>query len=247
MLLDETEVASADHYENLKNNASCVGLQINKDKTKIMHINYRRVGPPPKALEGLEIVEDFKYLGARISSSLSDFRQRRGIAWSNFWKLQTIWRSAYISLQLKLRLFDSLILSILLYGAESWTLITIIKNQLNSFATSCYRIMLNIKRTDRLRNERVLEICNRRNLADEVTKQQLRTLGHWLRKQGSTISKYALFNTNKGKNRRGRPRHTYVKLIQQTTGLTLDEMKERAMDRIEWRRVVGRFDLQAPG
>ena len=97
--------------------------------------------------------------------------------------------------------------------------------------------MLNIKRTDRVRNERVLEISNRRDLADVVTKQQLRTLGHWLRKQGSTISKYALFNSNKDKNRRGRPRHTYVKLIQQTTGLTLDEMKERAMDRIERRRI----------
>ena len=49
---------------------------------------------------------DFQYLGAQIASPLSDFCRQRGIAWSNFWKLQTIWRSASLSLHLKLRLFD---------------------------------------------------------------------------------------------------------------------------------------------
>ena len=47
-----------------------------------MHTNYHREGTPPKALEGLEVVEDFKYLGGRIALSLPDFRQRKGIAWS---------------------------------------------------------------------------------------------------------------------------------------------------------------------
>ena len=58
-----------------------------------MHMNYHREGAPSKALEDLEVVEEFKYLDARLASSLPDFRQRRGMVWSNFWKLQTIWRS----------------------------------------------------------------------------------------------------------------------------------------------------------
>ena len=165
-----------------------------------MHTNYHREVTSPKALEGLEVVEDFEYLGARIALSLSDFRQRRGITRSNFWKLQIIWRSNNLSLHLKLRLFDSLILSILLYGAESWTL-TIIKNQLNSFATSCYRVMLNIKRTDRIRNDRILDTCNRRNVADLLIERQLRTLDRWLRNEDSSIKKYALYTTNRGKSR----------------------------------------------
>ena len=105
VLLDGTDIARAEHYGNVQNSASQAGLRINKDKTKIMHINYHIEGASPKGLEGLEVVEDFRHLGARIASSLPDFRQQRGIAWSNFWKLQT--------------LFDSLILSTLLYGAES--------------------------------------------------------------------------------------------------------------------------------
>ena len=99
-----------------------------------MHMNYHREGAPSKALEDLEVVEEFKYLDARPASSLPDFRQRRGIAYSNFLKLQTIFKSTSLSLQLKETLFDSLILPIYLYGAESWTFVTIIKNQLNSFA-----------------------------------------------------------------------------------------------------------------
>ena len=65
MLLDETGIAAAEHYDNLQINASQTGLRINKDKTKIMHINYPKEVTPPKALEGLKVVEDFKYLGAR--------------------------------------------------------------------------------------------------------------------------------------------------------------------------------------
>ena len=82
VLLDETDTAAAaEHYDNLQNSASKVALRINKDNTKIMHINYCREGAPPKLLGGLKVVEDFKYLGTQIASSLSDFHQRRGIAW----------------------------------------------------------------------------------------------------------------------------------------------------------------------
>ena len=123
-----------------------------------MHINYHREGAPPKAYKGLKVVEYFKYLANGIASCLSDFRQRRGIAYSNFLKLQTICKSTSLSLELKETLFDSLILPIYLYGAESWTFVTIIKNQLNSFASSCYQVMLDIKRTDRIRNDRILDI-----------------------------------------------------------------------------------------
>ena len=74
---------------------------------------------------------------------------------------------AVFPLHLKLRFFDSLFLSIHLYSAESRSLVTIIKNHLKSFATSCYRVMLNIKRTDRIRNDRILDTCNIRNLLTE--------------------------------------------------------------------------------
>ena len=128
--------------------------------------------------------------------------------------------------------------------AESWTLVTTIKNHLNSFAISCYRVMLNIKRTGRIRDDRILYTSNRRNLADLLIERQLRTLGLWLRKKDLSIKTYALYTTNRRQNRRRRPRHTYAKLTQQTTGLSIEEMKLKAMGGSEWRHVVGRVDPQ---
>lgn len=43
--------------------------------------------------------------------------------------------------------------SVLLYRPEGWTLNQCMKRQLNSFATSCYSIMLAIKRTEWSSNE----------------------------------------------------------------------------------------------
>ena len=58
VLLDETDIAAAEHYGNLQNCTSQVGLRINKDKTEIMH----REGASSKAPVGLKAVEDFVYL-----------------------------------------------------------------------------------------------------------------------------------------------------------------------------------------
>ena len=54
MLLDETDIAAAEHYDYLFCSTSQAGLRTNKDKTKIMNINYHREGAPPKAVEGLK-------------------------------------------------------------------------------------------------------------------------------------------------------------------------------------------------
>ena len=63
----------------------------------------------------LEVVSDFKYLGAYIANIHVDFKRRKGLTWSQFWKLVKVWKSTDISLTLKLNLFDSLIISILFF------------------------------------------------------------------------------------------------------------------------------------
>ena len=128
-------------------------------KTKVMFKNIEKPVPEKiKLPDGniLDIIDDFKYLGAYIADSYSDFRRRKGIVWGKFWQLSKIWRATNIPLKLKLQLFDSLILSILFYAAETWTVSKKMEKEVNSFGTSCYRIMLNIKRTDRVYNTDIL-------------------------------------------------------------------------------------------
>ena len=84
--LDETDIAAAEYYGNLKRSGSKVGLRINKGKAKTMHKNYHREVAPPKSLEAFEFVEDVQYFGTRIVLSLSDFRKQKELAWSNSWE-----------------------------------------------------------------------------------------------------------------------------------------------------------------
>ena len=90
-----------------------------------------------------------------MASTTGDIRARKGQAWVAFWKLKDIWQAQNVSIQLKIRLYKATVLSILLYGSETWITNQQQKSMLDCFATSCYRIMLNVKRTDRVSNAEI--------------------------------------------------------------------------------------------
>ena len=73
----------------------------------------------------LEEVEKFKYIGATLTKNGTcdqELRIRLAQATSAMVRLTTIWKSTHIRFKLKYNLYRSLILSILTYGCESWTL-----------------------------------------------------------------------------------------------------------------------------
>ena len=72
-------------------------------------------------------------------------------------------------------------MTILLYGCESWVLSQDMESKINSFATSCYRIMLYIKRKDRVSNTIIHAMTNTKPLVHCVRKRQLGFLGHIFR------------------------------------------------------------------
>ena len=153
----------------------------------------------------IEAANDFKYLGSDIATSHKDLMYRRAMDWNCLWCLK-VWKSSSITLSLKRKLCDSLILSLLLYGCETWTLTRRREESINSFATSCYRIILNNRRFDRATNQTVLQQMNRSPLVQAVRIRQLRTLGHRNRATQLPISRYALYTPERGRNTRARPR-----------------------------------------
>ena len=75
-------------------------------------------------------------------------------------------------------------------------------------------------RIDRVTNQHVLNVTQRKHLAEIFLSKQLRVVRHWLRRPPeTTIKKDALYTANQGRNRRGRPRATYVKLMKKVTGM----------------------------
>ena len=113
----------------------------------------------------IEWTKDFKYLGSHIASSEIDIRARKGQAWGAFWKMKDVFCSKSLPIRLKTNIFEAACISILLYGCESWVINQKMSNTLNSFATNCYRIMLGIKKLDKISNEAVYSKVGRNQLA----------------------------------------------------------------------------------
>ena len=116
----------------------------------------------------------------------------------SFLELERLWRCPNISISTKIKLFNTTCVTVLLYGCESWVLSKAMESEINAFGTSCYRIMLNIKRIDRVSNAKIYDLTQTAPLVENVRTRQLRFLGHVLRipddercKEYSLYSKYA--------------------------------------------------------
>ena len=99
------------------------GLRINTAKTHLMvHGNKEQV-----ALGGNDIqqVDRFKYLGSMVGmdgDSAPEIRTRLAIAGNATNQLDGLWKAKEISLKLKKQLVKTVVWSVALYAAESWTL-----------------------------------------------------------------------------------------------------------------------------
>ncbi|CAF1276691.1 unnamed protein product [Adineta ricciae] len=225
--------------------ASEVGLQINIKKTKVL-TNQNTINQSIQ-LNGQDIewTNNFKYLGSMVLDSNTDIKVRKGQAWKAFWRMKNMWKSTTIPIQLKTNIYKASCLSIFLFGCESWTITNKLEKVLNSFATSCYRIMLGIKRLDKVSNNTIYGIVKQEPMVQRVQRRQLRFIGHCLRKNSNEfINQYALYipRPGHGKRKRGRPRLNYpdyvARLINNDEPPTITEIRKTAANRKEWHKIV---------
>ena len=180
-----------------------------------------------------------------ILSSERDIKARKSQAWKACWKMKNIWKSTTIPIHLKINIFRASCLSILLYGSESWIITSKIEKTLNSFATSCYRIILNIKQLDKISNNTTYKIVEQEPLTQTIQRRQLRFIGHCLcRNANELINVYALYSPKPGDDtqKRGRPRFHYhgylASLINDDEPPTSDEIRRAAANRERWFKIV---------
>ena len=179
-----------------------------------------------------------------VASGSNDLKRRKSLAWCAFWKLEQLWKSPHIFIATKVKLFNTTCVTILLYGCESWVISQDMENKINAFATSCYRVMLNIKRIDHVLNTTVYSMTNTVPLIHLVRHRQLKFLGHilWKSKE-EPARRYVLYIPTIGKRRPGRPRTSYLNYVQRLLGDNEGAMQEQqiaafADDRHAWRNLV---------
>jgi hypothetical protein len=86
-------------------------------------------------------------------------------------------------LKLRKKLIKCYIWSIVLCGAETWTLRAVVQKHLGSFEMWCWRRVEKINWTDHVRNEEVLiRVKEQRNILHEISKRMANWIGHILRR-----------------------------------------------------------------
>ena len=147
----------------------------------------------------IETVKDFFYLGSYISTTGNcdqEVSVRIGKAAGVFLKLGKLWKSKKISLPVKTRLYEALVLSMLLNSADLWPVsVTQMKKKLDAAHHRWQRSILGISWKDKLTNEKVTETTALPKLEDIIRCGRLRWLGH-LSRMDHFISFHLIFKTS---------------------------------------------------
>ena len=215
--------------------ADAIGLHVNFKKTEYML--YNEPEGELFTLEGnkLKQVDNFKYLGSCLQSSEKDMNIRIGQAWQALNKMEKIWDSN-LSRFLKIQFFRATVESVLLYGAETWTLTKKMINRLDGTYTRMLRAVLCVSWKDHMTNHDLYG--NFPKITDSLRIRRLKFIGHSWRRKNELISKLLLWEPKQGSRKVGRPSMTYVDQLRNDTGLQTEELKIILEDRDEWRKLV---------
>ncbi|VDP28092.1 unnamed protein product [Schistosoma margrebowiei] len=129
----------------------------------------------PSTLDGktLEDVESFTYLGSTVDEqggSDVDVKARIGRAKASFLQLKNIWNSKQLSTNIKVRIFNTNVKAVLLYGAETWRTTTTTIKEVKVFINGCLRKILNIHWPDTISNRLLREWTNQLSAEEEIRK-----------------------------------------------------------------------------
>lgn len=197
VLLAETESEAQLLLDRVARCAAQVGLVINVQKTKVMACSMPLI--PSISLDGaaLQVVDDFTYLGSKLEpngDASDEVRSRIGKATGVFLPLsKPLWGRRDVHLSVKRKVFDACVLSVLLYGCETWATKVEDNRRLSAFIFRGFRRMLRIPATARVSNAEVAEVMRWRLPIERVLQERrLRWCGHVLRMDDKRLAKQVL-------------------------------------------------------
>ena len=243
-LLSHNHSQMQDKTTLLETTSAGTGLKINRKKTELMKMNTTANAPITVGGEPIKEVESFVYLGNVVDhqgGTDRDVTARIGKARAAFVMLKNIWASGGISMRTKLRIFNSNVKSVLLYGCETWRTTQTMQRKIQTFFNTCLRRIYKIQWQEKIRNEELWERAGQEPVAKQILRRKWGWIGHTLRKPASSTTRQALTWNPQGKRKRGRPRNSWrrdteVELKQQ--GTNWSGMTRAAQNRVRWRGVV---------
>ena len=199
------------------------GLSLNVSKTQLMNI---RTGGTVEAPGGqvLQQKESMVYLGGLLHSDGKadhELSRRIGLAAADFKSLARVWTRSSLSRARKLRIFESCVLSVLVYGLKTAWLGAVARRRLDGFHARCLRKIMGIPPAyfSRISNASVFSSAGCKPSSNHLLQQQLFLFGDIatsppgpLRASVFLADSLSLIEDSI-KRGRGRPRHTWAKQL----------------------------------
>ena len=201
-------------------------------KTKIENVGHGGARPPLSVgANTVESVSEFIYLGSKVTTeghSEPEVMRHIALAASAMNQLGRVWRQRNLSLVTKICLYETCVLSVLLYCAETWTLLKADVNRLQAFHTRSLRRIFGIRWFDHVTNVEVKDRIRIEDIEPRIRRRRLALFGHVARMQPG-IPAHDILWTALGvrccsapgrdwKRPCGRPRTTWAKQLKRDLG-----------------------------
>ncbi|KAJ4427519.1 hypothetical protein ANN_25167 [Periplaneta americana] len=157
------------------------------------------------------------------------------------------WRLDLLSKNLKVRIYKTVILPVLLYGCETWTLTLREEHRLRVFENKVLRKIFGAKRDEvtgewrKLHNTELHALCCSPDIIRNIKSRRLRWAGHVARMGESSNAYRVLVGRPEGKKPLGRPRRRWeddIKMDLREVGYDDRDWINLAQDRDRWRAYV---------
>ena len=244
VLLSKRQSDSQIKTSRMASAAKSIGLKVNAKKTKLLRVNANNQQPIQIYGEDIDDVQDFTYLGSKMTADGNveiEVKVRIRKARHAFSLLRQTWKSRKLSTKTKLRIFQSNVISVLIYGAESWKTTRGLEDRLNAFQRKCLRQILGIHWPERIRNSTLYRRTSTHPITLVIKRRRWTWLGHLLRMPPLSHPRIAVRWTPDGNRGRGRPRETWRRTIEREMaeqGQTWGSLERMAGDRDRWRVLV---------
>lgn len=210
-------------------------MKINNQKTK-----YMCIGGPSSTVElenGEKIsgCNKYNYLDVTINKDGKDTEDIRNRIKQGRIAMKKLNRVKNISKSTKLRIYDAIVKSITIYGAETWRMNESDRRGVEAVEMDVLRRSARKSRRDKVRNETIRNIIKvRETITQTIERRQLTWYGHVRRMADKRLHKTIWEWIPLRRRKQGRPRRTWgdnIKRALSERGL----VEEQALNREEWR------------